>query len=166
MILEGNVDPTKVWADLVADTWGKGMADRFPDAARVAAAQNGTLGLGGSVAEVTRTYLALADRLDREPAAIPGAPVSLDGAMLRSVTYSLLLHNDTLPVLTQFWKAAQDLAEGSTTAADAEVLKQVSPTRRRPRASPRTTRPPCSSPHLRRRPVAQGRRRLRRPHRR
>jgi pimeloyl-ACP methyl ester carboxylesterase len=125
MILEGNVDPTKVWADLVADTWGKGMADRFPDAARVAAAQNGTLGLGGSVAEVTRTYLALADRLDREPAAIPGAPVSLDGAMLRSVTYSLLLHNDTLPVLTQFWKAAQDLAEGSTTAADAEVLKQV-----------------------------------------
>ncbi|MDQ0812207.1 pimeloyl-ACP methyl ester carboxylesterase [Streptomyces sp. B3I7] len=125
MILEGNVDPTKVWADEVADTWGKGMADRFPDAARVAAAQNGTLGLGASVAQVTRTYLALADRLDRAPATIPGAPVPLDGALLRNVTYGLLLHNETLPVLAQFWKAADDLAHGTTTAADAEVLAQV-----------------------------------------
>ncbi|MFC9850106.1 alpha/beta hydrolase [Streptomyces prasinus] len=125
MVLEGNVDPTKVWAGQVADTWGKGMADRFPDAARVAAAQAGTLGLGTNVAQVTRTYLALADRLDRTPAAIPGTPVSLDGALLRNMTYALLLHDDTLPVLARFWKAADNLAHGSTTAADTAFLKEV-----------------------------------------
>ncbi|NUQ99234.1 MAG: alpha/beta fold hydrolase [Streptomyces sp.] len=125
MILEGNVDPTKVWADQVADTWGKGMADRFPDAARTAAAQDSTLKLGTNVTQVTHTYLALADRLDRTPAAIPGATVSLDGALLRNMTYALLLHNNTLPVLAKFWKAAADLTDGSTTAADTAVLKEV-----------------------------------------
>lgn len=125
MILEGNVNPAKVWADEVADTWGKGMADRFPDAARVAAAQDATLGLGGTVEEVTRTYLALADRLDREPVPVPGTSLSLDGATLRNVTYGLLLHNDTLPVLTQVWKAADDLAKGSLTDTDRAVLEQV-----------------------------------------
>ncbi|WP_234307514.1 MULTISPECIES: alpha/beta hydrolase [unclassified Streptomyces] len=125
MILEGNVNPAKVWADEVADTWGKGMADRFPDAARVAAAQDATLGLGGTVEEVTRSYLALADRLDRAPAPVPGTSLSLDGATLRNVTYGLLLHNDTLPVLTQVWKAADDLAKGSVTDTDRAVLDQV-----------------------------------------
>jgi pimeloyl-ACP methyl ester carboxylesterase len=125
MVLEGNVDPTKVWADQVAGTWGKGMADRFPDAARVAAAQAGTLGLGTDVAQVTRTYLALADRLDRTPAAIPGAPVALDGALLRNMTYALLLDNDTLPLLAKFWKASDGLSHGSATAADTAVLKEV-----------------------------------------
>ncbi|GAA2494694.1 alpha/beta hydrolase [Streptomyces longisporus] len=125
MVLEGNVDPTKVWADQVADTWGKGMADRFPDAARVAAAQDSTLKLGTNVAQVTHTYLALADRLDRAPVTIAGTSVSLDGALLRNMTYALLLHNDTLPVLAKFWKAAADLTGGSTTAADTAVLKEV-----------------------------------------
>ncbi|WP_042394431.1 alpha/beta hydrolase [Streptacidiphilus carbonis] len=125
MVLEGNVDPTKVWADQVADTWGKGMADRFPDAARVAAAQDSTLKLGSSVAEVTRTYLALADRLDRTPATVPGTSVSLDGAMLRNITYALLLHNSTLPALAEFWRATADLADGRMTAADTAVFKQV-----------------------------------------
>ncbi|MGC9436762.1 alpha/beta hydrolase [Streptomyces sp. WG5] len=125
MVLEGNVDPTKVWANQVAGTWGKGMADRFPDAARVAAAQAGTLKLGTDVAEVTDTYLALADRLDRTPAEIPGASVSLDGALLRNMTYALLLHNDTLPMLTKFWKAADNLSRGTTTAADIAVLTEA-----------------------------------------
>ena len=98
MILEGNVDPTHVWAG-EAESWGKGMAERFPDAAAVAAGQNATLGLGATPGEVTRTYLALADRLDRRPAPVPGTPQALTGAMLRGVTYALLIHNDTLPVL-------------------------------------------------------------------
>lgn len=125
MVLEGNVNPAKVWADEVADTWGRGMADRFPDAARIAAAQNDTLGLGRTAAQVTQTYLALADRLDRTPAPVPGTPASVDGAALRNVTYGLLLHNETLPLLTQFWKAAEDLAAGHPTDADATALKQV-----------------------------------------
>jgi pimeloyl-ACP methyl ester carboxylesterase len=124
MVLEGNVDPTLVWAG-EAESWSKGMADRFPDAAAVAAGQNGTLGLGGSAGEVTRTYVALADRLDRRPAPVPGTPQSLTGSMLRGVTYALLIHNDTLPVLAQVWKAAADLAGGHLTEADGKVLQQV-----------------------------------------
>jgi pimeloyl-ACP methyl ester carboxylesterase len=120
VILEGNVDPTKVWANATAN-WGKAMSERFPDAAGVAV----TLGLGSTVEEVTQNYLALADRLDRTPAPVPGTPLALTGAMLRNVTYSLLLHNDTLPVLAQFWKAAADLADGAPTEADGQVLQQV-----------------------------------------
>ena len=125
MVLEGNVDPTKVWADEVADMWGRGMADRFPDAARIAAANNATLGLGRTVTQVTQTYLALAARLDRTPAPVPGTSASVDGPMLRNVTYALLLHNETLPLLTQFWKATADLADGHLSTADGTVLKQV-----------------------------------------
>ncbi|PJE96923.1 transporter [Streptomyces carminius] len=124
MILEGNIDPTKAWADQLA-TWGKGMADRFPDAAAVAAAQDGTLGLGDSVEQVTRSYLTLADRLDREPVPVPGASLSLDGPLLRSITYGMLQRNETLPPLVGFWKAAAALADGSATDADKEVLQQI-----------------------------------------
>ncbi|MDR7275520.1 alpha/beta hydrolase [Catenuloplanes atrovinosus] len=124
MVLEGNIDPTKVWSGEVQG-WGKGMADRFPDAAAVAAAQNGPLGLGGTVDEVTRTYLALADRLDRTPAPVPGTQQSMNGAVLRTTTYALLLDNKNLPILAQVWKAAADLADGHLTAAGGEVLKQV-----------------------------------------
>ena len=125
MILEGNIDATNAWADEVADRWGKGMADRFPDAAAVAAAQDGTLGLGDSVKQVTQSYLALADRLDRKPVPVPGMRLSLDGPLLRNITYGMLLHNDTLPPLVGFWKAAADLADGSATDADNEVLQQI-----------------------------------------
>jgi len=124
MVLEGNVDPTEVWSGEVQG-WGKSMAERFPDAAAVAAAQNGALGLGGTVDDVTRTYLALADRLDRRPAPVPGTQQSMTGAILRTTTYALLLDNKTLPILTQVWKAAANLAEGRLTAADGEVLKKV-----------------------------------------
>jgi pimeloyl-ACP methyl ester carboxylesterase len=124
VVLEGNVDPTKVWA-AAKDNWGKAMAERFPDAARVAAARNATLGLGGTVDEVTTTYLALADRLDRTPATVPGTSLALTGSVLRTVTYSLLLHDESLPTLTQFWKAAAGLADGTLGEADGRVLQQV-----------------------------------------
>jgi pimeloyl-ACP methyl ester carboxylesterase len=124
VVLEGNVDPGKVWAN-AKDNWGRAMSERFPDAAGVAAAQHAALGLGGTVDEVTRKYLALADRLDRTPAPVPGTPLALTGSMLRTVTYSLLLHNETLPVLAQFWKAAVALADGTPTEADGQVLRQV-----------------------------------------
>ncbi|MFJ6251814.1 MULTISPECIES: alpha/beta hydrolase [unclassified Streptomyces] len=125
MVLEGNVDPAKVWADQVEDTWGKSMADRFSDAARVAAAQADTLELGTNAAEVSRNYLTLADRLDRRPAKLLGASIPLDGAVLCNTTYALLLKNDTLPVLVNFWKAAENLSHGSATAADIKALQQV-----------------------------------------
>ena len=125
MVLEGNVDPNQVWAGEL-DTWNQGMDDRFPDAARVAAADDADLGLGRTAGQVTDSFLALADRLDRTPAAVPGTPASISGALLRGVTYQLLLHNETLTPLTQFWKAAADLAAGQPpTATDQAVLQQV-----------------------------------------
>ncbi|MFF9691283.1 hypothetical protein [Streptomyces sp. NPDC014623] len=74
---------------------------------------------------MNHTYLTLTDRHDRTPAVIPGASVPLDGALLRNMTYALLLHNNTLPTLAKFWKAADDLAHGSTTDSDLAVLKEV-----------------------------------------
>lgn len=127
MILEGNVDPNLVWQKQSA-TWNKGMADRFPDAARVAAAHNDSIGFGTDVPTVTRNYLALADRLDRKPATLPGTNTSLNGLTFRQVTYSLLLHNETLPLLSQLWKASADLADGKLSDQDKTVLAQVSTT--------------------------------------
>ncbi|MET7683034.1 alpha/beta hydrolase [Streptomyces sp. NPDC005423] len=127
MVLEGNIDPAKAWQGEFAG-WSKGMADRFPDAAAAAAAQNDTLGLGATAAKVTRTYLTLADRLDRKPVTFPGTSASLTGPLLRNLTYALLEHNETIPALTQIWKAALDLADGSLTKADAAVLKQAAAT--------------------------------------
>jgi pimeloyl-ACP methyl ester carboxylesterase len=125
MVLEGNVDPGDVWSQDI-QLWNQGMNDRFPDAARVAAADNAKLGLGSTAAQVTKTYLALADHLDQTPAAVPGTTLSLSGAVLREVSYELLLHNNTLAPLAQFWKAAADLAAGKPpTAADTAVLQQV-----------------------------------------
>ncbi|GAB2858090.1 alpha/beta hydrolase [Actinoallomurus bryophytorum] len=124
MVLEGNVDPNKVWARQSA-TWNTGMAARFPDAARLAASHHDTIGLGTDVAKVTKAYVALADRLDRTPAPAPGTKLSLNGVMFRQVTYGLLLHNETLPTLIQFWKAAADLAAGKPSSEDSAVLGQV-----------------------------------------
>jgi pimeloyl-ACP methyl ester carboxylesterase len=119
MILEGNVDPTKVWAEEAAG-WGKSMSERFPDAAAIAAAAT-----GATVDEITQQYLVLTDKLDRQPAPVPGTSQSLSGGMVRNVTYALLLHNDTLPVLAAFWQAAAHLADGNLTEADGAVLQQV-----------------------------------------
>lgn len=125
MVLEGNVDPNKVWAEML-ETWNQGMNDRFPDAARVAAANHKTLGLGRTVEKVTANFIALADRLDRKPAAVPGTQAAINGALLRAVTYQMLQRNETLAPLTRFWKAAANLSAGKTpTEADAAVLRQV-----------------------------------------
>lgn len=124
MILEGNVGPTRhVWQD-ESGLWDQGMADRFPDAAKVAAADNRSIGFGRSVAKVTDTYLALARRLDKTPLPLgPGA--ELTSTAFRGITYALLLQNANLPILTEFWKAVRDATEGRTTSTDQEVLEEI-----------------------------------------
>ena len=125
MVLEGNVDPNDVWQQQI-ELWNQGMNERFPDAARIAAAKNAELGLGSTIPQVTSTYLAVAHRLDQKPAVVPGANLSLSGALMREVTYELLLHNYMLSTLTKFWKAAADLAAGKTlTTADGAALQQA-----------------------------------------
>ncbi len=122
MVLEGVVDGTKVWQQESA-LWGQGMDDRFPDAAKVAVQQK--LGLGKTVAEVEKSYIDLTTRLDAKPAKVPGAPVSLTGTMIRNLTYGMLMRNENLPVVTQVWKAADDLSKGSLTKGDTKVMAQV-----------------------------------------
>ncbi len=126
MVLEGNVDPNAVWQQ-ETEMWNQGMNARFPDAAKIAAADNAELGLGSTVTQVEATFIALASKLDKTPATVPGAGgASIDGALLREVTYELLLHDGTLTPLTQFWKAAADLSAGRPlTAAGTAVLQQV-----------------------------------------
>jgi pimeloyl-ACP methyl ester carboxylesterase len=125
MVLEGDVDPDKVWAQQL-QTWNQGMNDRFPDAARVAAADNAELGLGSTVTQVTDTFLTLADHLDSNPAAVPGTSAAISGGLLRAETYQLLLHNEKLTPLTRFWKAAADLSAGKPlTPTDTVVLQQL-----------------------------------------
>ncbi len=64
-------------------------------------------------------------RLDAKPAKVPGAPVSLTGTMIRNLTYGMLMRNENLPVVTQVWKAADDLSKGSLTKSDTKVMAQV-----------------------------------------
>lgn len=124
MILEGNVGPTShVWQD-ESGLWDQGMADRFPDAAKVAAADNKSIGFGRTVAMVTRTYLALAGHLDKTPLPL-GQSAELTGTAFRGITYALLLHNANLPILTQFWKAVRDAIHGRTTDTDQKVLEEI-----------------------------------------
>ncbi|MFI5958070.1 alpha/beta hydrolase [Cryptosporangium sp. NPDC051539] len=122
VVLEGNVDPTKGWSGQIA-LWGQGMNDRFADAAKVAITRKA--GFGSTVPEVTKSYLALVDRLDREPAPVPGTKASVNGLIVRHLTYGLLMRNENLPVLVGLWRAAADLADGRLTDADAAVLKQA-----------------------------------------
>ena len=125
VVLEGNVDPNTVWQQFVG-SWSKGMAQRFPDAARVAAGHDQSLHLGRSVAAVEKNYVALADRLDRHPAVVPGSRATVSGATLRGVTYQLLMHNETIAPLTVFWRTADDLSKGRSLSKDeTAVLGQV-----------------------------------------
>jgi hypothetical protein len=80
--------------------WGNGIADRFPDAAGVAAANDDELGLASAVGWVTEAYVVLADRLDRTPVPVPGTPLALNGVILRGVTYQTLLHNNQVSMTT------------------------------------------------------------------
>ncbi|NMO15241.1 alpha/beta fold hydrolase [Pyxidicoccus fallax] len=124
MVLEGNVDPTRVWYGTFHH-WSEGMASRFPDAARVAAANNDTVHFGTTVEEVTAAYLELASRLDATPASVPGTSARISGGLFRTVTYSLLEKNEQLPLLVQLWRAIDNLTAGAPTAEDAALLQQV-----------------------------------------
>jgi pimeloyl-ACP methyl ester carboxylesterase len=124
MILEGNVAPTEhVWQDESA-LWDQGMADRFPDAAKVAVADNNSIGFGLTVAKVTGTYLALAGHLDKTPLPL-GQGAVLTGTAFRGITYALLLSNANLPILTQFWKAVRDGTEGTTSSTDQTMIQEI-----------------------------------------
>ncbi|WP_409462520.1 alpha/beta hydrolase [Amycolatopsis sp. GA6-003] len=97
----GGVDVT------TARRFGEGMQDRFPDFAKWAAVRNSSYGLGATPAEVTATFFALADKLDRHPAG------GLDGSLFRLGTHSLSYQTFSFPRLAQIWQALLNDQPGS-----------------------------------------------------
>ncbi|MBD0676518.1 alpha/beta hydrolase [Streptomyces sp. CBMA156] len=78
--------------------FGRGMADRFPDFAKFAAAQNATYGLGATPEEVTAKFFELAARLDRDPVG------AVDGSLFRGITFGALYSDFGLPELAENWR--------------------------------------------------------------
>lgn len=122
MVLDSAVDPAKIWYRQW-QLWSVGIADRLPDATGYVAQHAGTLHLGSTTKAARRTYLALARRLDRHPVDVAGS--TLDGNLLRILTYKLLYNDAALPALGQLWAAATDFVDGSATEQDTTVVRTV-----------------------------------------
>ncbi|AQZ68159.1 hypothetical protein BKM31_47830 [[Actinomadura] parvosata subsp. kistnae] len=108
VVLDSNDDPDPA---RVARAWlanySVGVEDRFPDFAAWAAGHDAEYGLGADAAEVRRTFLDLAGRLDREPLPWPGAnPPRLTGNALRESMLNALYSDSGFPGLAALMKAA------------------------------------------------------------
>lgn len=124
MVLDSGVDPARVWYDLLRDQ-GRGLTERFPDAAAYAADHASDVKFGRTPKAVTASYLALAEHLDARPVAVPGSPAVLDGNTLRTLTRGLIGSDSTIPALTQVWHAAADLSAGHASGEETGLLQQV-----------------------------------------
>ncbi|MDN3354929.1 alpha/beta hydrolase [Actinomadura sp. DC4] len=124
MVLDSAVDPARVWYGEFR-LQSKGIAIRFPDAARYAADRDGEVGFGSTPKAVTTSYLALAARLDARPATIPGTSTVLSGNLFRYLTTALLSQDAAFPQLAQTWHAVADLAAGHARAEEAGALQQT-----------------------------------------
>lgn len=107
VVLDSNDDPDP---NKVARVWlanySVGVEDRFPDFAAWAAARDDEYGLGTDAAAVRRTFLDLAERLDRAPIPWPGAnPPRLDGAVLRETMLNALYSDTGFPGLAGLMRA-------------------------------------------------------------
>ncbi|MFI7610984.1 alpha/beta hydrolase [Nonomuraea terrae] len=80
-----------------------GMEQRLPDFAEWAAARHDSYGLGHTPQQVRRTYLTIAERLDRTPAAD-----GLNGAMFRTYTFASLYSEIQYANLARIWQSYQD----------------------------------------------------------
>ncbi|UOZ03602.1 alpha/beta hydrolase [Amycolatopsis sp. WQ 127309] len=76
---------------------GLGFETRFPDFAKLAAADPGRYGLGATPAAVTAKYFELTGRLDRTPAQ------GYDGTTFRAITAFALRSDALLPGLATLW---------------------------------------------------------------
>ncbi|MET7371088.1 alpha/beta hydrolase [Micromonospora arida] len=76
-----------------------GMEQTFPDFAKWAAARHESYGLGRTPQQVRRTYLTLAERLDKTP-----SPDGLTGALFRQITFGFLYNEIQYPSLAQIWQ--------------------------------------------------------------
>ncbi|MGW2329629.1 alpha/beta hydrolase [Streptomyces sp. NPDC001700] len=107
VVLDSNIGDTHLDRDGLR-RYALGMEQSFPDFAKWAAARHDSYGLGRTPAQVRRTYLTLAARLDKAPVA------GFDGSLMRLYTFGNLFKKTQYPKLAQQWQA---LAGGDGTAA-------------------------------------------------
>lgn len=98
IVLDSNIGDTHLDRDGMR-RYALGTEQTFPDFARWAAARHESYGLGRTSAQVRRTYLALAARLDKAPVA------GFDGNLLRQLTFAYLFKEVRYPQLAQQWQA-------------------------------------------------------------
>ena len=91
-----------------------GMEQTFPDFAKWAAARHQSYGLGRTAQQVRKTYISIAEQLDRAP-----APDGLTGALFRTVTFGALYNEIQYGNLARTWQTYLDTAEAPQTMAAA-----------------------------------------------
>ncbi|MGW2261327.1 alpha/beta hydrolase [Streptomyces sp. NPDC001780] len=107
IVLDSNIGDTHLDRDGMR-RYALGTEETFPEFAKWAAARHDSYGLGRTPAQVRRTYLTLAERLDKAPVA------GFDGNLLRQYTFGNLFKEAQYPKLAQ---QVQALAGGNGTAA-------------------------------------------------
>jgi pimeloyl-ACP methyl ester carboxylesterase len=103
MVLDSAIDPRLVWRDTWR-SWNVAIPARLPDFTGWLAARDDTYRFGANTDEVTRRYLALVDRMDRDPVVLPDGS-AVNGNQLREVTRALLFDDVLFPVLADVWRA-------------------------------------------------------------
>ncbi|MFJ1760088.1 alpha/beta hydrolase [Amycolatopsis sp. NPDC088138] len=96
IVLDSSLGPEGYDADALRSQ-ALGFEIRFPDFAKVAAADPAQYGLGATPAAVRAKYFELAERLDRTP--VQG----YDGTTFRTITAALLRSDVTLAPLAKLW---------------------------------------------------------------
>lgn len=107
IVLDSNLGDTHLDRDGMR-RYGLGMEEAFPAFAKWAAARHDGYGLGRTPAQVRATYLAIAGRLDKAPAA------GFDGGLFRQFTFAYLFKETQYPALARQWQA---LLGGDASAA-------------------------------------------------
>lgn len=96
IVLDSSLGPEGYDAEALRSQ-GLGFETRFPDFAKLAAADPARYGLGATPAAVRAKYFELAERLDRTPAQ------GYDGTTFRTITAAFLRSDVTLPALARLW---------------------------------------------------------------
>jgi CubicO group peptidase (beta-lactamase class C family) len=119
LLLDSNVDPASAWRGTSRESMTTGVETRFTDLAAFLVEHQAEYGLGGTGAEVRRTFLDLVDRLDRDPLPTPDGTVL--GAHLRIAMFTGLYADATFPLVGRLLAAARDRDPAAAAAAGGEL---------------------------------------------
>jgi pimeloyl-ACP methyl ester carboxylesterase len=118
VVLDSSVDPASAWRDRVR-ALGPAAELRFPDLTSFVAARDATYHLGATTQEVAGVYFRLIEELQAQPMTIGQRTV--DGTVLRQITYQSLFEDGLLPVVAPVWQFLAQ-APGAPSEAEAEQL--------------------------------------------